>query len=113
MPTRPGRTVLLERARTWAPAGTDALEESPMDWILSPEMMMVWSLRAAEPVPSITRTCVSAITGALTLTNSRTPRASDAAVVCARSGDANMQIKQQNIAACANLVIDCVLSRIR
>src|SRR5947209_9873937 len=35
-------------------------------------MTTVWSVAAAAPVPSITRACVSATTGASTLTNSRT-----------------------------------------
>src|SRR5579863_2692543 len=62
-----------------------------MDWILPSEMMIVWSSRAAEPVPSMTRTWMSATIGALTFTNSRTPGAS-AEMDCAQSCGAEQKM---------------------
>jgi len=51
---------------------TTTLAAPPTARMTPPSMMIVWSSRAAAPVPSITRTCVSATTGASTLTNWRT-----------------------------------------
>src|SRR6478735_732639 len=47
----------------FASAGTGATPALPMAVIFPPEIMIVWSAFAAAPVPSITRTCSSAITG--------------------------------------------------
>src|SRR5580765_6963643 len=47
----------------FASAGTGAAPALPIAVIFPPEMMIVWSAFAAAPVPSITRTCSSAITG--------------------------------------------------
>ena len=71
IPTRPGITAEPRFSITVAPAGTTVVAASPMAWIRPPETTMVWSAFAGAPVPSITRTCVSAKTGASTVTNAR------------------------------------------
>ena len=64
MPTSPGITVWPARSITCAPAGAGVLAAGPTAAILPWSTMTVWSSRAAAPVPSITRTWVSATTGA-------------------------------------------------
>src|SRR5258706_5095098 len=72
MPTRPGITLLPARSRTFAPSGAFVDAASPIARIASPSITTVWSSRAGAPVPSITRTCVSATAGASNATYSLT-----------------------------------------
>src|SRR5581483_6439372 len=60
------------------------------------------SSRAAEPVPSIKRTCVRAITGASTLTNLRTSGDS----VCAARNDEKQKNRMQNLGKIASVSLD-------
>src|SRR3981081_2467333 len=70
MPTRPGMTVGLWRSMIWIWFG--ALEfaggAAEMLVILPFSMRRFWSSRGAAPVPSMMRTWVRRIAGALTLT---------------------------------------------
>src|SRR5579862_4059564 len=69
MPTSPGMTLYPGRSRTCASFGTFADPDGAIDSILPFDKTTVWSSRGVAPVPSITRTCVSATTPAFTLTN--------------------------------------------
>src|SRR5690242_13391872 len=69
-------TDLPVRSMTTAPAGTLAPDAGPTDAMRPSRMITVWSARAGAPVPSITRTCVSATVGVSTCTNWRTGLAS-------------------------------------
>src|SRR5580765_6959253 len=80
-------TVRPERSITFAPAGTAVPAAGPTAWIFPPEITTVWSSPAGPPVPSITRTCVSAMTGASTLTKALT--SGDG--VCAKRGAARQR----------------------
>ena len=73
MPTSPGITVWPARSMTCAPAGAGVLAAGPTAAILPWSTMTVWSSRGAAPVPSITRTWVSATTGASVARNGFTP----------------------------------------
>ena len=66
------RYLLLMNHRTCAPVGTFAVVLGAVDWILPPVITMVWSSRAAAPVPSITRTCSRMTLGVPTRTYLRT-----------------------------------------
>src|SRR5882757_1442176 len=66
MPTRPGITVWLWRSMIWALVLAGGVAE--MLVILPFSMRRDWSSRGAAPVPSMMRTWVRRIAGALTLT---------------------------------------------
>src|ERR1051326_2600831 len=70
-PTSPGITVWPLRSNICAPAGMVTLPVLPTALIRSPVMSIVWSSLAGVPVPSTSRTCVSATTGASTVTKGR------------------------------------------
>src|SRR6185295_8634891 len=76
MPTRPGITVWSVRSSVRAPAGTRASRADVTAVILPFSITIVWSSRGGAPVPSTTRTWVSAIDGSETLTNAVTGSAS-------------------------------------
>jgi hypothetical protein len=80
-------TVEPVRSSTCAPVGIFTALAGPAASIRSPRTMIVWSSRAAAPVPSTTRACVSATTGALTETYRVTLGASGRG--CADSADAH------------------------
>src|SRR5712692_5789384 len=54
---------------TRAPDGTGTDPNRPTPWIFPPAITTVWSSAGGLPVPSTTRTCVSATTGSATTTN--------------------------------------------
>jgi hypothetical protein len=64
MPTHPGMTERPARSRTRAPAGAAVDAAGPTAVIRPLSITIVWSLFAGRPVPSITRTCCSAMIGA-------------------------------------------------
>src|SRR5262245_5987192 len=59
-----------ERSSTRAPDGAVTERLGPIALMTPPSMTIVWSSTAGAPVPSITRTCCSAIAGASTEMNS-------------------------------------------
>src|SRR6185503_10814206 len=64
MPTRPGISVRPARSSVDAPPGIFTPAASPRAVMRPPSMITVWSSLPGAPVPSITRACVSATTGA-------------------------------------------------
>src|SRR5215211_2797957 len=73
MPTRPGSAVWPAKSNDFAEAGIDVVELGPTAVMRPDSIIIVWSSLGAPPVPSITRTCVSATIGSLTLMKSATP----------------------------------------
>ena len=67
----PGMTVWPASSITCAPAGTGVERAGPTAAIFPSLITIVWSSAGGAPVPSMTRTCVSATVGASTLTNRR------------------------------------------
>src|SRR3954470_15115337 len=82
---------------TCAPAGIAVLDDGPTAVMRAALMMMVWSTRAGVPVPSTSRACVSATTGALTVTNGATPDVSVACALSWSSGSASEAAQRSRI----------------
>src|SRR5579872_1359839 len=64
MPTSPGMTERPERSAIFAPSGILIDVSGPISRMLPWSMRTVWFSAAGAPVPSMTRTCWRAITGA-------------------------------------------------
>src|SRR5687767_10344434 len=92
----PGMTVWPFRSITRAPAGAETEALAPIRAMRPFSMMIVWASRAGAPVPSMTRTFVSATTGSDTLTNPRVAGARRSNV-CAAAGDAHIRANKPSL----------------
>src|SRR4029077_4882940 len=93
MPTSPGMTERPERSTVFVPSGILTNASVPISRILPWSMRTVWFSAAGEPVPSMTRTCWRAITGASIATKDFvTPESAD--LSCAERAGARLATRR-------------------